>query len=91
MTVHIASEIKSFPVCSHFNFFFFWLSSYLNSCSSKEAAIASEGSSLSKPSLPVRKYVGTAPNPYQKASDRIKHYKTERVKEGRLNEWPTNK
>lgn len=75
MTGPIACEIKSFSslqsVCSlqyNFNFLSLRLPSYLNSWSSKEAAIASEGSSFSKPSLPVRKYVGTAPNPYPKKS-----------------------
>lgn len=64
----LLARLKVSPICSLQKFQFLVLPSYLNSWSSKEAAIASEGSSLSNPSLPVRKYVGTAPNPYKKDS-----------------------
>lgn len=67
----VSSVCSQFAVSSNFNFLSLRLPSYLNSWSSKEAAIASEGSSLSKPSLPVRKYVGTAPNPYQKKASKL--------------------
>lgn len=67
----VSPGCSQFAVSSHFNFLSLRLASYLNSWSSKEAAIASEGSSLLKPSLPVRKYVGTAPNPYPKKASKL--------------------